>query len=321
MYSLTELRDATTPFQKARCVHNLDDLPFPDWDQMPPCEYPPYGMGVIYKKRPVGVIMTSRGCSAKCKFCSSTNFYGVGVRFRSPENVVDEIQYLKERFGIKEFQFYDDNVILKRSHIERICRITLERNINLPWMLPNGIRADCVDNELAKLMKKSGCYYSGLGIESANDNILKNIEKNESVAVMSQAIKTLERNGIDTGGFFILGLPGETKTTLQNTINFAVNSALSFANFYKFTVLPGCEFWKELDVKMESFYKKTYEGGYVPEGLCKKDLDDARFSAYIKFFLRPRAIVKFLKYFHFVQIKYLLRRMFDFGLLPKKNKK
>jgi radical SAM superfamily enzyme YgiQ (UPF0313 family) len=305
--------------ERAEILNNLDELPFPDWDQMKPSDFPPTPQGVFFKKSPIGIISSSRGCAHNCSFCASVKFFGRKVRFRSPENVVEEILLLKEKYNVKEIQFQDDNLIMKRSHIEKICNLMIEKKINLPWSCPNGIRADCVDDGLIKLMKKAGLYYCGLGIESANDAILKNINKSESVDTIRNAIEIIAKNGVECGGFFIFGLPGETKETMQNSINFAVNTPLSRANFYILAVLPGCDLWNELEGKYTTSFSQELgrEIEYIPEGLTEKDLKKANSVAYKKFYLRTKIVIKNLKYFRFGQVKYLLKRAMFQGLVSK----
>jgi radical SAM superfamily enzyme YgiQ (UPF0313 family) len=322
VYSLNNLKDSATFCQKAEIVHNLDDLPYPDWEQMKPGDFPMAPHGVIVNKFPIGAIMSSRGCPHLCKFCSSPNFYQKKVRFRSPENVLDEMLYLKEKFGVKEFQFSDDNLTMYRAHIEKICNLMLEKGINTVWSCPNGIRADAIDDELIKLMHKTGCYYTGLGIESANNHILHNINKKESIETIKNAIDIITRNGVECGGFFIFGLPGETKMTLENTINFALQNNLSRAAFTFLSISPGCEFWDEMEKKVEAPFsnKKFHEADYIPEGLTKDYLCKAVSTAHRRFYFRPKIIFKLIKYFKFSQLKYLFHRFMDYNIFGYKNK-
>jgi radical SAM superfamily enzyme YgiQ (UPF0313 family) len=322
VYSLNNLKDADTPYQKAEIVHNLDDLPYPDWEQMKPGDFPLAPFGVMANKFPIGVIMSSRGCPHSCKFCASPNFYQNKVRFRSPENVVGEMLYLKEKFGVKEFQFYDDNLTMRRAHIEKICNLILEKGLNTVWSCPNGIRADLIDDELIKLMRKAGCYYTAIGIESANNDILQNINKKESIETIKNAIDIITRNGVECGGFFIFGFPGETKSTIKNTIDFALKNNLSRAGFFLLSILPGCGFWNDMKKNNDVLYsnKKFYEADYIPEGLIKDELRLTLGKAYRRFYFRPKIIFRLIKYFKFGQLKYLFRRFMDNNVLGHNKK-
>ncbi len=270
IYSRDNLKNSKSPIQKAKVVENLDDIPFPDWTQINPNLYPKAPHGAIVKRFPVGVIVTSRGCPYECSFCSSPKFYDRKIRFRTPENVVQEIKYLFNNFGVREIHFEDDNLTLKRSHIVKICELIIENKLDICWSCPNGIRADMIDEELAALMARSGCYNFVLGIESANSDILRNIKKKETIAVVSKAIEIAEKNGITCQGFFIFGLPGETKETIDETINFALKSRLSGAQFLILDVLPGSELWETLRgrfrngirtvIESQSGFLKDYPG-------------------------------------------------------------
>jgi radical SAM superfamily enzyme YgiQ (UPF0313 family) len=229
------------------------------------------------------------------------------------------MKLLIEKYHVKEIQFLDDNLTLRRSHAEKICNFIIENNIKISMSLPNGVRADSLDEDLIKLMKKAGFYLFGLGIESANKTILKNIEKGESIETIKNAIKMLSKNGITTLGFFIFGLPGETKETIKETTEFALKSGLERAQFGIFDVLPGCELWNKLSGKfMSNFVKKSYaEPEWIPEGLTKSDLLKAQSSAFRKFFFRPKTFFKNVRYIKPAQILYLLKRLFYFRIVGK----
>ena len=182
VYSTDDLSSEKKDIQKAEIIENLDDMPFPDWEQMDPNLYPRAPHGAVAKAFPIGVITTTRGCPYECTFCASPRFCDRKIRFRSPENVVQEIKYLIERFGVREIHFEDDNFTLNREHVMRICNLIIQEGVHIGWACPNGVRADRTDEEMVKLMAKSGCYYFAYGIESANLGILRNIKKEKLLA-------------------------------------------------------------------------------------------------------------------------------------------
>ncbi|HCX27733.1 MAG TPA: hypothetical protein DHI91_01165, partial [Candidatus Portnoybacteria bacterium] len=218
-------------FRPRELIADLDSLPFPDWEQLNPTTYQKAPHGALIKNFPVAPIVTSRGCPYSCKFCASPAFWGQKLRLRSPENVIQEIEYLVNNFGVKEIHFEDDNLTLNRDHIVAICQLILKKKIKISWATPNGIRADRVDEEILKLMKQAGCYYVVFGIESGNQEILENINKRETLADIKKAVESAHRLGIMTQGFFILGLPGETEETIKNTIKYAKSLPLDRAQF------------------------------------------------------------------------------------------
>lgn len=309
VYSKKDLENGK-PLLKAEAIKNLDELPFPDWKQLDPNTYPKAPHGAFVKNFPIGIIMTTRGCPYQCTFCASRKFYDVGIRYRTPENVIEEIKYLVKNFGIKEVHFEDDNLTLKRDHVEKICNLILENNLKISWACPNGIRADKVDEELIRLMKRSGCYFFAFGIESANPKILKNIKKLETISVIKRSIEIADKVGIECQGFFIFGLPGETIKTINESIEFAKNSKLSRAHFMILDVLPGSELWSSLSGKFKPDWgKDSYrEPEWIPKGLTKKILMDAQSRAIREFYFRPATLFRILRSIKPRQLKFLMQR-------------
>ena len=297
IYSLENLPENPV---KGEIVSNLDDLPFPDWEQISPKRYPSLTNGEIFRNYPVGIITTSRGCPFSCNFCVSPAFYDRKIRFRSPENVVGEIEYLVKKFGVKEIHFEDDNFTLKREHAYEICRLIIEKGLKIDFTCPNGIRSENVDIELMKIMKKSGCYCISYGIESANPEILKNINKNESLDDIKKSIELAEKCGILTKGFFIFGLEGETKQTVENTINYALNSKLTFAEF--------------------SVWNPAYAGKNIENNSDKKEdfltekyLKIMKIKAVLRFYLRFEVLFKIFKSVLIIKLLSFLRKNFRVG--------
>jgi radical SAM superfamily enzyme YgiQ (UPF0313 family) len=268
---------------------------------------------------PIGIIITSRGCPYECTFCASPKLCDRKIRFRSPDNVVEEIKYLINNFQIKEIHFEDDNLTLRRDNIEKLCYLLIGNGIKVNWACPNGIRADKVDREIIQLMKDSGCYFFSYGIESANNNILKNIKKRESIEVIEKAIEIADEVGISTQGFFIFGLPGETAGTIEENIVFAVKSKLSRAQFLILDVLPGSELWETLKGKfVPNWNKESYrEPEWLPEGVTMEQLQSAQSRAFRRFYLRPKIFWKLARQVDYRQFFYFMKRIKDYRLLKK----
>jgi len=321
VYSLKNLKNNQQAIIKSPIVENLDDLPFPDWKQMEPNSYPRAPHGAFMKGFPIGVIITSRGCPHECTFCAAPKFCDRKIRFRTPENVVEEIEYLIKNFKVKEIHFEDDNLTLRTDNVKKLCRLLIEKKININWACPNGIRADNVDQKIIQLMKDSGCYYFAYGVESANPDILKNIKKRENIETIERAIETADKTGIACQGFFIFGLPGETAATIKENINFAVRSRLSRAQFLILDVLPGSELWDTLRGKfIPNWSKESYkEPEWIPEGITREQLLSAQSSAFRKFYLRPKIFFKLLKLIDYRQIFYFIKRLKDYRLLKNER--
>ena len=317
VYSLENLKDEREEKIKALVVEKLDELPFPDWAQMNPKDYPRAPHGAFIKGFPVGVIVTSRGCPYECTFCATPKFCDRKIRFRTPENVLAEIEYLIKVFQVKEIHFEDDNFTLNPDNVKKLCRLLIEKNIKINWACPNGIRADNISPELIQLMKESGCYYLAYGVESTNLRILENIKKRESFETIKRAIDMTEKAGISAQGFFIFGLPGETVATIEENIEFALRSGLSRAQFIILDVLPGSELWDTLRGKfIPNWEKESYrEPEWLPEGITREQLMEAQSRAFRKFYLRPGIFFKLVKLIDHRQIIYLINRIKVFRLI------
>lgn len=315
VYSIKDFEGPPFKIEKAERVENLDELPFPDWTEINPNLYPRAPHGGLVKNFPIGIIMTTRGCPYECTFCASPRFYDRRIRFRTPENVVQEIAYLVDTFKVKEIHFEDDNLTLRREHITKICKLLIKRGIRVAWACPNGIRADKVDSKLLKLMKKAGCYYVAFGVESANPEILINIRKNETLYAIKKAIILANDCGILSQGFFIFGLPGENADTIEETSSFAKRVPLDRAQFLILDVLPGSELWYSLKGKFRPNWRKNSykEPEWVPEGLTRKDLIVAQRKGYLNFYLRPTKLLKLVSSIRAGQIKFLFKRVLEYG--------
>ncbi|MFA5157414.1 MAG: radical SAM protein [Candidatus Omnitrophota bacterium] len=317
------MAQSSRQLKKRPLINDLDALPFPDWQQMDPGKYKKAPHGGLIKSFPVAPITSTRGCPFECSFCASPRLWDKAIRFRSPENVVDEIEYLVKEFKVREIHFEDDNLTLKKSHIEGICNLILERKIKVSWATPNGVRADTLDLQLLRLMKKSGCYFIAFGIESGNQAILDGINKKTKLETIEKAVAMARRAGIVTQGFFIFGLPGETAATVKQTIAFAKKLPLDKAQFLLLDVMPGSELWDRLAKQRAAGWalRSYQETTWVPEGISRQELNAAPAYAFRSFFFRPRQMMFLLKYFKPGQLPFILRRLQDFGVLPFSKKR
>ncbi len=245
-------------------ITNLDIIPLPARHLLPMEEYfsaPAWHCKVI-KHRRYTSMMSSRGCPGRCTFCSVHTVWRRVWRPRSPKNVVDEIEFLVEKYRIKEIHFEDDNITLDPKRTEAICNDIIDRGLDIYWTTPNGVRITTLDKSLLKLMKKSGCYRLHFGIEHGDSNFRDNIiKKSIPIDRSKEIIRWAEEIGIWTDGFFIIGMPGETKETVDKTIEFAKELNLSTASFFIASPYPGTE-----------LYKTSIERGYIPAEIDWTDM-------------------------------------------------
>ncbi len=296
---------------------NLDEFPFPDWEKIDPRKYKKAPHGGFIRNFPYAPISATRGCPYRCTFCASPRFSRRSIRFRSPENVVAEIKYLADNFGIKEIHFEDDNLTLWRDFAMKLCNLIIDEGIKISWACPNGVRADKVDYELLKLMKKSGCYYLAFGIESGNQEILDNVKKDLRLEDVEKAARLAYKVGIMTQGFFIFGLPGETEETIEKTIKFAKSIPLTRAQFLILDVMPGTELWDTLHFEDRVDWTKNsyHEITWTPHTVDPDVLAKSAPRAFREFYMRPRQLFSILRYVRIQQIPFLVKRLKDTGIL------
>ncbi len=163
------------------------------------------------------------------------------------------MKLLINKYKVKEIQFMDDNMIIKREHIENICNLIIKEKLNITWSSPNGIRADCLDEEIALLMRKAGCYLVTIGIESANPTVLKTIKKGESIEQITKAIKCAKKAGLTINGAFVLGLPGDTRETMRETIDYAKKCHWIEHSSHLWMLFPVVKFGKKINKNIAIF--------------------------------------------------------------------
>lgn len=275
-------------------IPNLDDLPIPLHEMLP---LDKQRMPMI--KGPFTFIVTSRGCPAGCKYCIKHVSYQNSVRVRSAENIVEELEYLN-RLGITNIHMYADLFTVNRDHVVSLCNLILERGLKIRWTCNS--RVDYVDEEMLTLMGKAGCWLISWGIESANEMILKRARKGYKKEQAFKALKWAKAAGIKNWGYFIIGLPGETEETIQETIAYSKALPLDIALFHIAAPYPGTPFFYEVvennwfrpgtkweEVDMDQSTVLDYEN------LTAEQLEYWQKRATREWSLRPGPILTFLK--------------------------
>lgn len=280
-------------------IRNLDEIPTPAYHLLP-LEH--YRLG----KHRFGNIITSRGCPFSCIFCSSSQLYGKVWRARTPENVVQELKLLRNKYKIREIEFLDDTFTLDRRRAEKICELIIKQNLDISWSASS--RVNTLDPELATKMRKAGCHTIYLGIESGSQKILDLIGKGIKLSQSFRAVEIARKAGLNTLGTFIIGIPGETVETIKKTINLARKLSLNFAQFTLCTPYPGTKLFKiarergllfTLDWSKYTILDPVMQ---VP-GLIGEKLSRWLERAYLSFYLRPRFIWQEIKRKNFFFLK------------------
>ncbi|MCD6484686.1 MAG: radical SAM protein [Candidatus Odinarchaeota archaeon] len=193
-------------------IRNIDEIPFPSRDLLPMDRYHAYGVRYA-------TVITSRGCPFGCCFCASSRLFGGCWRARSPENVLEEIKIIYEKYKTRNIEFVDDTFTLNQKRAEKICEGIIREGLDIAWGASS--RVDTITRRLAEKMRKAGCWILLLGIESASQKILDWIGKKITIEQIRKAVKTIKRAGIQVLGSFIIGFPGETVNSVRQTISFA----------------------------------------------------------------------------------------------------
>ena len=240
---------------KTRFIEDLDSLLFPARHLLSMEKY--FGLkashGVRQRKR-FSPIVTSRGCPAKCTFCSAHRVWGHGFRARSPENVVAEMRQMKEEFGIEEIMFEDDNFTLDPRRAEKICDLMIREKLNFCWDTPNGVAAWTLTESLIDKMKQSGCLKLNFPIESGNSYVLKNvIRKPLNLEKIGPLVAHARKIGLPVGMFFVIGMPGETEDQIWDTFRFARKMGVYEPHISIATPYPGSELF-DICVKNNYLY-------------------------------------------------------------------
>lgn len=241
--------------QQGRVIFNKERKVIEDLDRIP---YPAYHLisvesffnsskrnsqSPIYISKRNMPILTSRGCPYKCIFCHKT--LGKTFRPRSPQNVLGEIIWLKQKFNIRELEIIDDIFNFDKQRAKDIMKKIIAANLDLKISFPNGIKYEMIDDELLELFKNAGVYRLAFGIESGNHRIQKIIRKTVNLDKMRDIIRKSSKIGFVTSGFFQLGIPSETEKEMLDTINFAVSSSLHTAMFHLTMPFPGTQIYEE----------------------------------------------------------------------------
>lgn len=220
-------------------VENLDDLPMPAWHLYNPDDYRDMAR-VLAKRTPITIAEFSRGCVFKCDFCASKVQMGLGYRKKSPERCAEEVKYLAS-LGYREFRLADDIFTSDQKWAGEVSEEIAKADADIIWAASNGIRVESADPELFEKMRAAKCYRVAFGFESGNDEVLKAFGKGGRATIEQGkfAVQQARKAGLDTVGFFMLGLSPDTEETMNDTVEFARQLPLDAMKFGITIAFPG----------------------------------------------------------------------------------
>lgn len=244
-------------------------------------------------------IMTSRGCPYRCTFCSQS-IMPIKWRARSPENVIEEWRHLVKDLGALEIGVLDDSANIRRNRLMQLADDLIANKLNhVPWIFVNGIRANLADMEMLTRLKRAGLKRTAFGVETGDEQMIIKIDKHVDHSTIRQAFKNAKAAGIETIGFFIIGLPGDSRETMQKTINFAIELDPMIANFSMMTPYPGTIVYEQvkqggrfLVQDWEDYVFFDQKARYEMGDLTAELMEEMYRKAYRQFYWRPKYIMR-----------------------------
>ncbi len=275
-------------------IQGLDEMANPAWDLI---DIPSYSRvrnmnGGLLAARPYMGLFTSRGCPYKCEYCHEV--FGKSTRFRSAENVVDEMELLHREHGVNEFHIYDDIFNLDKKRAKKVCDLILDRGMRVKLAFPNALRGDIMDRELVEKLAAAGCYTTCLAVETASNRLQKLLKKNLKVDKVAESISQCADANILTIGYFMLGFPTETEEEIHSTVDFALKTRLHRASFFTVVPFPGSgleqlvkQHYPEFEYDRKFGYFSTTSFYHWATGV---DLGAIQRDAYRRFYLNPKRL-------------------------------
>lgn len=247
-------------------------------------------------------IVTSRGCPYKCTYCSKP-ITGDTWRGRSVDNVVAEWEWLVKELGATEIGITDDIWNLDRNRAKALCRALIKANLNhVPWVTIHGMKVNNTDQELFTLMKQAGCKRVGFGVENGDDWMLRHvIKKGQTVDMVRHAFRWAKKARLQTMGFFIFGMPGETEESMEKTIRLALELDPDLAHFMMAAPFPGTEMWETLKQHGNVFSDsmdwsqlaiQDNKAHFAFGNIDKETVERKWHEAHRRFYLRPKRIAR-----------------------------
>ncbi len=274
-------------------IKDLDSLPFPAWHLL---DLERYRLPLIGEE--FLILAPIRGCPYPCTFCTAQTYYGRRPRKKSVSRVIDEIEYIIDRFGIDQFFIWADTFTADPGYVMNFCEAVRARGLEIGWTCNS--RVDTIESDLLEAMAEAGCWMISYGIESGSQAILDRARKGITPEQSRNAVKMAREAGIRVAGHFVLGLPGEDKETLKETIDLALALDMEMAQFYCAAPFPGSTLFELartqgwIDGKGFEEFRQDNAVMDLP-GLPASVVNEQRKEAFRRFYMRPDRFLKMLR--------------------------
>lgn len=272
-------------------IDNPDAIPFPDYETINLNNYPPPpGCFINLPSYPAFI---GRGCIFKCDFCTSEK-YNKTPHLRSIENIIEEMIYVKEKTDFKEIHFMDATFTADKKHTETLCDTIISKNINITWH--TATRAECLDKNLLDKMWEANCRGLGFGIESANDDLLKKVNRTTDIKQTKEIINYAAKKGFFIRTSYMFGFPGETKAQMEETKKLALSlpSDLSYFNVLNLQTMLKKETKTKLELKYLDLQNKNQNTDSLTPKIPYKEIVKLAIRAYLRFYINPKLILRYL---------------------------
>lgn len=281
-------------------VDNIGIFPSPALDLFDMNKYfPP----VYIRGKRAAHLLTSRGCPFKCTFCETKLTFGRSIRFYSTERILDELESLIA-LGYDGFQFYDDTFTANKKRVFKLCQGIIDKGWKIQWMCYT--RTNTVNKEILNIMKRAGCYMISFGIETADDDLLKIINKGLTTETNRKGIRLTREAGIQVTATFMIGLPTETREQTMKTIQFTLDEDINYLIMGITEPYPGTEMW--VDAKKYGYFDDTgkyknnllseHAAVWIPNGRTREELKNLVSLGMRRFYLRPKGLWQAFMNFH-----------------------
>jgi magnesium-protoporphyrin IX monomethyl ester (oxidative) cyclase len=237
-------------------------------------------------------MITSRGCPYTCSFCDRTVFEHQ-YQFNSPAYIHAHMKHLRDRFGVRHINFYDDLFTAHMGRVSELCQRLIDEPLNMGFNCI--IRTGHTSDELLRLLKRAGCVMVSLGVESADPGLMARHKAGVTLEAVRDTVEKVHAAGLRAKGLFIFGLPGETPETFQRTSDFILSLDLDDMNLTKFSPLHGAPLWAECAAGTGGEFNEDWRllncvnSVFLPEGFESREQMDALYNGHIQRFYKSKA--------------------------------